>query len=196
MKTVTSISLSLMMVFMSASMNDQGLLTVAFRPSSSVPLKDLGTTNLKKGGGFEATVSYQFIQGFSVYGGWGWNIFSAEEELATFDHFEETGYRFGIQRIQPLSKESKLNFLLSAGGVLNHIESENDEGDIIDDSGHGIGWEGDLGISIPLSDKWQIVPGVRYHWLSRELVADGVSQSVDLNYISIGVSVSWTLVQY
>ena len=196
MKTVTSMSLGLLMVVLSVSMNAQGLFSVAFRPSSSVPLKDLGTMNLKKGGGFEATFSYQFIEGFTVYGGWGWNIFLPEEDLAPFDHFEETGYRFGIQRIQPLSKKSKLNFLLSGGAVLNHIESENEEGDIIDDSGHGIGWEADLGMSIPLNERWQIVPGVRYHSLSREIETDGVAESVDLNYIAIGVAVSWTLVQY
>jgi hypothetical protein len=195
MKTVTRIWLGLLMIVLSAPMNGQGLFNVAFRPSASVPLKELGSTNLKKGGGFEATFSYQFIRGFTMYGGWGWNTFLPEEDLEPFDHIEETGYRFGLQRIQPLSKESKLNFLLSAGAVLNHIESENDEGDIIDDSGHGIGWEADLAISIPLNEKWQIAPGVRYHSLSRELITDGLSQPVDLNYIAIGVAVSWTLVQ-
>lgn len=191
-------SLGLLLMVMSSSMNvqGQGLLNVAFRPSSSVPLKDFGTTNLKKGGGFEATFSYQFTQGFAIYGGWGWNIFLPEEDPAPFDHFEETGYRFGVQRIQPLSKKSKLNFLISGGAVLNHIETEDDEGEIIDDSGHGIGWEADIGISIPLNEKWQIVPGVRYHALSREIVTDGIAESVDLDYIAIGVSVSWTLVQF
>jgi len=83
---------------------------------------------------------------------------------------------------------------VSAGAVLNHIESENDGGDIIDDSGYGIR-EAELGISIPLNDKWQIAPEVRYHSLLRDLVTDGVAESVDLNYIAIGVAVSWTLFQ-
>lgn len=186
----------LLMVMSSMNGQGQGLLNVAFRPSSSTPLKDFGTTNLKKGGGFEANISYQFYQGFTIYGGWGWNIFLPEGDSAPFDHFEETGYRFGVQRIQPLSKESKLNFLISGGAVLNHIETEDDDGEIIDDSGHGIGWEADIGISIPLNEKWQIVPGVRYHALSREVVTDGIAESVDLDYIAIGVSVSWTLVQF
>jgi hypothetical protein len=149
------------------------------------------------GGGFEATFSYQFIEGFTMYGGWGWNSFQSEAGQESFAHVEETGYRFGIQRIQPLSTTSKLNFLISAGAVWNHLEAENDDGDIIDDSGHGIGWEADLGISIPLSEKWQIVPGVRYHSLSRELitVTNGAPQPVDLSYMAIVVAVSWTLIQ-
>ena len=108
-------------------------------------------------------------------------------------HFEETGYRFGLQFIHPLSSESKLQILLSAGGVGNHIETENGEGDIVNDTGHGLGWEVDAALSIPLNDRWQIVPGIRYHSLSREMMIGTTDESVNLNYISVGDGVSWTL---
>jgi hypothetical protein len=173
-------------------MHAQGKFNVGFRPSFSFPTTDLGTTKLNRGGGFEATFSYRFVPSFAAYAGWGWNTFKPNES-ATVAHFEETGYRFGVQYIQPFGAESKLKVLLSTGAVVNHIETENDEGDIIDDSGHGMGWEVDAGLSIPLSDSWQIVPGIRYHALPREISYDGNVQSVDLNYVSIGVTVSWTL---
>lgn len=195
MKTIIRSGLGLMLLLMASSIDGQGLLNVAFRPSASVPVQDLGNTALKMGGGFEATVSYQFLRGFTMYGGWGWNTFHPEDDQSFFEHIEETGYRFGVQRIQPLSEDSRLNFLLTAGAIWNHLEAENTDGDIIDDSGHGLGWEADLGIAIPLNQRWQIVPGVRYHALSRDLNTDGVSQPVDLNYISIGVAVSWILVE-
>ena len=171
----------------------QGQLNVTFRPSFNFPVKDLGSTELKKGGGFEATVSYRFIPRVAAYAGWGWNTFDPKQSENSVAHFEETGYRFGLQFIHPLSTESKLNILLSAGGVGNHIETENDQGDIIDDTGHGLGWEVDVALSIPLNDRWQVVPGVRYHALSRETMIGTVKESVDLNYISVGVGVSWTL---
>ena len=170
----------------------QGKFNVGFRPSFSFPLNDLGTTELNRGGGFEATFSYRFVPSFAAYAGWGWNTFKPEESVS-IAHFEETGYRFGLQFIQPFGSESKLKVLLSAGAIVNHIETENDEGDIIDDSGHGMGWEVDAGLSIPLSDSWQIVPGIRYHALPREIANGGNVESVDLNYLSIGVTVSWTL---
>ena len=172
----------------------QGNLNVAFRPSFNFPTKDLGETELKQGGGFETTFSYRFISEFAAYAGWGWNTFNPKEST-TVAHFEETGYRFGIQHIRALSEKSKLNFAFSAGIVMNHIETENDDGDIIDDSGHGIGWEIEVGLGIPLNERWQIEPDIRYHALSRNISDGGIERSVDLNYLSVGVAVCWTLIQ-
>ena len=172
----------------------QGQLNVTFRPSFNFPVKDLGSTELKKGGGFEATISYRFIPRLAAYAGWGWNTFGPQQSDNSVAHFEETGYRFGLQVIQPLNTESKLNILLSAGGVGNHIETENEQGDIVNDTGHGLGWEIDAALSIPLNDRWQIIPGIRYHALSREMTNGTVKESVELNYLSVGIGVSWTLV--
>ncbi len=170
----------------------QGKFNVGFRPSFSFPLKGLATTELNRGGGFEATFSYRFVPSFAAYAGWGWSTFKPKESIS-IAHFQERGYRFGLQFIQPFGAESKLKVLLSAGAIVNNIETKNDEGDIIDDSGHGMGWEVDAGLSIPLSDSWQMVPGIRYHALPREITNGGNVESVDLNYLSIGVTVSWTL---
>ena len=145
-------------------------------------------------GGFEATISYRFIPRLAAYAGWGWNTFGPQQSDNSVAHFEETGYRFGLQFIQPLNTESKLNILLSAGGVGNHIETENEQGDIVNDTGHGLGWEIDAALSIPLNDRWQIIPGIRYHALSREMTNGTVKESVELNYLSVGIGVSWTLV--
>jgi hypothetical protein len=172
----------------------QGKLNATFRPSFNFPVKDLDSTTLKEGGGFEVTISYRFIPRLAAYAGWGRNTFKPGGSNNSVAHFGETGYRFGLQFIQPLSSESKLNILLSAGGVVNHIETENDAGDIIDDTGHGLGWEAEAALSVPLNKRWQIIPGIRYHALSRDKTNGAVTESVDLNYVSVGVGVSWTLV--
>ena len=85
--------------------------------------------------------------------------------------------------------------MLSAGGINNHIETENGEGDIVNDTGHGMGWEVDAGLGIPVGKRWQLIPGIRYHSLSREMKSGTVSEPVDLNYLSVGVGVSRTLWQ-
>jgi opacity protein-like surface antigen len=172
----------------------QGKVNATFRPSVNFPVKDLGTTELKSGGGFEVDFSYRFMNKLSAYAGWGWSSFSPKESGNIVSHYEENGYRFGLQFFQPLSAESKLNLLLGAGAVGHHIEAENSEGDILDDSGHGMGWEVEAGLSIPVSKRWQIAPGIRYHSLSREMTIDDREESLDLNYLSVGVGVSWTLV--
>ncbi len=174
----------------------QDQLNVTFRPCFNDPVKNLGSTDLKNGGGFEVSFSYRFIPRLAAYAGWGRNSFNPENSDNSVDHFQETGYRFGLLFIHPMSSESKFNILLSAGGVFNHIETENDDGDIIDDTGHGLGWEVEAALSIMLNKRWQIVPGFRYHALTRDITIGAVKESVDLNYVSLGVGVSWTLVGY
>jgi opacity protein-like surface antigen len=195
-KIVQSIMVITMLITlcMAQVVHAQGKVNATFRPSVNFPVKDLGTTELKSGGGFEVNFSYRFMNKLSAYAGWGWSSFSPKQSENIVSHYEENGYRIGLQFIQPLSAESKLNLHLGAGGVGNHIEAENDEGDILDDSGHGMGWEVEAGLSIPVSKRWQIVPGIRYHSLSRDMTIDDREESVDLNYLSVGVGVSWTLV--
>ena len=184
----------LMILSMAQVAQGQGKVNATFRPSVNFPVKDLATTELKSGGGFEVNFSYRFMPKLSAYAGWGWSSFSPKQSENIVSHYEENGYRVGLQFIQPLGAESKLNLLLGAGGVGNHIEAENDEGDLLDDSGHGMGWEVEAGLSIPVSKRWQLVPGIRYHSLSRDMMIDDREESVDLNYLSVGVGVSWTLV--
>ena len=184
----------LMPLFMALVAPAQGKFNATFRPSVNLPVKDLGTTEIKNGGGFDVTLSYRFLPKLSAYAGWGWSSFSPKQSENIVSHYEENGYRFGLQFIQPLSAASPLNLHLSAGAVGHHIEAENEDGDILDDSGHGMGWEVEAGLSIPVSKRWQLVPGIRYHSLSREMTIETRKESVDLNYISVGVGVSWTLV--
>jgi hypothetical protein len=40
--------------------------------------------------------------------------------------------------------------MLKGGATYNHIETENSEGEIIDDSGHGFGWQAGTGLSLAI----------------------------------------------
>ena len=99
--------------------------------------------------------------------------------------FEETGYRYGLLFTQPIGT-SKLHYSISAGGLYNHIETENTSGEIISDSGHGLGWEADGSFHIPLGDRFSLIPTVRYHSLSRAIKIGSTTTDVDLSYFSIG----------
>ena len=146
----------------------------------------LGGADLNTGGGFEAAFHYRITPNIGAYAGWGWNKFSADRSFAGDDmDFEETGYVFGMQYIRPFGN-SNFSGYLRLGGLYNHIELENADGDITDDTGHGLGWQLAGGIEIPVGQQWKIIPGVKFNALSRELNSDEPygKQQLDLNYIT------------
>lgn len=152
----------------------------------------LGDADLKTGFGFEGSVSYRFLSHLHAQAGWSWNKFKTNQSFAGSDvDFEETGYLAGLQFIHPIA-DSKFSYLVGAGATYNHIETENPEGDIIADSGHGFGWQAEAGISIEVFKHWKLIPSVRYRALSRELKIDETITPVDLKYIATQLGITWS----
>jgi len=163
-----------------------------FRPGAGFPTKKLGDANLKTGFGLEGTVTYRFLPHLGVYGGWSWNHFEANRSFAgPKAEFEETGYTAGLEFLHPICS-SKVSLLLRAGAVYNHIEAENDRGDCLADTGHGLGWRSEVGIAIPLGEQWRLQPSVRFHALSRDMKIGTATTSLELNYVSVSVGLSRT----
>jgi len=155
----------------------------------SVPATKLNGTELNIGAGFEGIFHYKFLPHFGAYAGWGWNKFSADHTFAGQEvDFEETGYIFGFQYQHPIG-ESSMQYYLRAGGLYNHIEVENKEGEITNDTGHGLGWQLAGGFNIPLNSKWSISPGVKFNSLQRDLDLPASIESLNLNYLSARVGV-------
>jgi hypothetical protein len=150
----------------------------------SITLQELGDTDLKTGVGFEGLLHYRIMPHLGAYAGWGWNKFASDETFAGADvDFEETGYVFGLQFKHPIN-QSSLSWYVRGGGLYNHIEVENSDGDIIEDTGHGLGFHAGTGLDIQLSNKWSILPSVTFHSLSRDLDGDGINTTLDLTYLS------------
>jgi opacity protein-like surface antigen len=86
-----------------------------------------------------------------------------------------------------------LSYSLRVGGTFNHIEIENEDGELVADSDHGIGWEIGAGLVYDLNDRWQISPGIRYRALSREIGEEDAKVSVDLGYVAaeVGIAISF-----
>ena len=165
--------------------------SLEFRPGANYATQDIADADLGLGFGAELTIAYRFMPHLAAYAGWSYNNFAADQSFAGADaSFEETGYTFGLQFIHPIG-ESDIKYLVRAGGTYNHIEIENNSGDIIIDSGHGLGWQAEAGLVIPLSEKFSLLPSLRYRSLNRDIEIENVSTSVDLNYLSVGVGLSW-----
>lgn len=165
--------------------------SLEIRTGVNFATEKLGGVDVNTGFGGEIVLGYRFMEHLGVYGGWGWNQFSTDADEAGYEtDFEETGYTYGLQFIHPIG-DSRINYLLRAGGLWNHIEVENAEGDITHDTGHGLGWQAELGLAVTLGNHIMIQPGIRYRSLPGELEPVPMKTNMDLKYFSAGLGISW-----
>jgi hypothetical protein len=163
---------------------------ITLRPAVNFPVKEFGGSKLVMGVGLEGAFSYRFFTNFNLYIGYSWNGFFSDESFAGPKvSFQETGYSAGLQFIQPIG-ESDFSYFVGAGAILNHIEAENEAGSLIGDSKHGVGWQAGTGLMFPIAN-FMLVPSLRYRALSRKLPIDNSVYPVDLNYVSVGLGVTW-----
>jgi opacity protein-like surface antigen len=145
---------------------------------------DLNGANLNTGLGFETILQYRFMPFTSVYGGWGYSHFNANESFAGTDiDFEQTGYVLGLQFSRAIS-DSPISLFLRGGMLYSHIETENNVGDIISDTGHGVGFQVAGGIEVSIGKNWSLTPGLKYNSLSGETELEGVNYDLELRHVS------------
>lgn len=167
----------------------QGLWSVEVRGGVAVSTADLVSDDLGTGIHLDGTVAYRFADHLGAYAGWDWTHFNPDDSFAGPDlDIEETGYVFGLRFDHPFSGEfgSGPALWARAGGTVDHIEIENQEGSIVGDSGHGLGWEAGAGVSLPFGG-WRLTPGVRFRALSREIEIGSTKSDLDLRYITIDI---------
>lgn len=155
----------------------------------SLATQNLGGTDLNIGIAFEGVFTYRFMPHLGAYAGWGWNKFSSDDQFEGINaDFEETGYVFGLEFKHPIN-ESDISWLLRAGGLYNHMEVENQDGDIVEDTGHGLGYQLVAGIGVPIGEKWSLTPTVKFHSLSRDIDINGNTRDLDLRYLGVRVGI-------
>jgi hypothetical protein len=81
---------------------------------------------------------------------------------------------FGLQYKHAIGS-TPLSYYLRAGGLYNHIEIENADGDIIGDTEHGLGWQFAAGIDYSLGKNWSITPGLKFNSLARDVEMNGTT---------------------
>ena len=146
--TRTAALVLLLFTFMTLQAQDRWSFEI--RGGADYATQDLGDADLGLGIGFEGSVAYRFMPHVAVYTGWSWNHFNADQSFAGSDiDFEETGYTFGLQFVHPVG-DTQLRYLIRAGGLLNHIEIEDQERDFIGDSEHGFGWQVGAGLMVQI----------------------------------------------
>lgn len=187
MEKLLKSSVFVLIMVVSSITFSQNKWSVEFRPDINFPTEDFGDSKIKTGYGFEFTGAYHFTEHLSTYIGWSYNTFIIED--SNFD-LEETGYTLGLQFVYPFGKSKSLSYLLRAGATYNHLELENNYGDTIADSGHGFGYQIEVGLNYYLGIDFDLRPTIRYRALSRDVNIESASQNIDLNYLSFGLGIA------
>lgn len=157
---------------------------------ASFATKKIEGTSLNPGFGFEGTLHYRFMPYLGVYGGWGWNRLSSDHSQGGEDLcFEETGYVLGLYYNHPIGA-SAFSYYIRSGALYNHIETENENGEIIGDTGHGFGFQLAGGMSIDLGKNWSLTPGLKFSTLSRDIECEETHGKLDYQYISVRIGIA------
>lgn len=175
-----------------ASLPAQQRWTIDLRAAAAAPTQKLATTELDAGLGLSGTVAFRLQQHLHLYAGWDWMHFKADDSFAGSDvDFEETGYTFGLRFEHPFRGESRgLAYRLEGGGTFKHIEIEDDDGELIADSDHGLGYEAAAALLFPLGSGWRFTPGLRYRSLDREFRIGSAATDAGLRYVALELGVS------
>ncbi|MGE0157980.1 MAG: outer membrane beta-barrel protein [Gemmatimonadales bacterium] len=164
---------------------------VDLRAVGATSTQRLAGADLGLGVGFGMAVGYHLQPHLVAYGGWDWVHFQADRSFAGPDmDFEETGYTAGLRFEHPIGAETLTLFRVEAGATYKHVEVENLGGDIVDDSGHDLGFEAGGGLVLALGESWRFTPTLRFRSLSPTFDILGVAAKSDLRYAGIEVGVS------
>lgn len=186
-KVILTIVISLLVTAASFAQENEKRFGFELSGGASIATSKPGDAELNPGFGFEGIFHYRLMPHTGIYGGWGWNRFGADNSFAGVDVcFEETGYVFGLQFKHPIGT-MPLSYYLRAGGLYNHIEIENEAGDIIGDTGHGLGFQLAAGINYPVSRNWTVTPGLKFNYLSKDVEIQGITTGLNHNYISLRI---------
>jgi hypothetical protein len=141
------------------------------------------------GAGAEALFHYRVTKHLGLYGGWGYNAFRGEYEPAgNRCDFEETGYIIGLQYKRPL-EFTNVSFFVRGAFQYKHIEIEDPSGELLFDTTHGPGGQAGFGLDLPLSEKWSIVPELKFSTLLSKADIATAEQIPDRNYFSARIGI-------
>ena len=191
MKTKVFLVMTMLALFFNGAMAQESEKRFGVELNGDVAFvsSDLAGASLKTGLGFEAILQYRFMPFTSIYGGWGYGNFNADNSFAGPDtDFEQTGYVLGLQFKRPF-RNSPVSWFVRAGALYSHIETENNAGDIISDTGHGIGWQAAGGIEVALGKNWSLAPGLKYNWLSGETELGSATYQLDQRTVSARIGI-------
>ena len=191
-KTILATSaLTLAALGLFSPVSGQDTFGLELRANGAISTQDTEREYNENGFGFEANLQYQFQRNLWAYAGWDWARFSALNSIAGPEmDLEQTGYVLGVQYQRTFTETSPTSWWVRFGGIYDHLELEDADGELVDDSDHGLGVEGGAGISVPFAGRWSLTPGIRYRKLSRDLEVGGQEVPVKMESLAFEMGVA------
>jgi hypothetical protein len=179
------------LIFVASNTAHAQRLTVDLRPVLAVPTARLAGTDLEAGFGVGGTVALMVSSPFHVFAGWDWVHFNAEQSFAGSNmDFEETGYTMGARVELPFRNDGAVRYRFEAAATWKHIETENQAGDIVADSGHELGFEIAGGAIFPVGGQWTMVPALRFRALPSRFTLSSLTTVGNLRYVALEFGLS------
>jgi len=154
---------------------------------------NFGATDLGNGLGAEIHGNWYVTPNFALFTGLAGVIFDANDDFTGRDNaITDLGYIAGI-KVGGRFGRSRIGWRVH--GAANYGEMklyEEDTDHSIGETGHEMGWEVGYAVTITLPNQWVLTPGMTYRSRSADLRVNGVSESVDLNYVTVGVGIART----
>lgn len=168
----------------------QGRWSFELDGGATIPTGKLAGAELETGFGLGANVRVRLQADLPAYAGWAYHTFRTDAVLGLREiDVDDTGYGFGLRFEHPVFARS--SGWVRLGGIADHIELENEAGDIIGDTGHGLGYEVGAGLTIPVGARFALTPGGRFWSLSRDLEVDSRSENGRLSYLLVGAGITF-----
>jgi len=164
---------------------------IELRGSGGISTQDTDREAYETGFGLEGTVQYRFLSSVAAYGGYHYTQFNAMESIAGPDmHLENTGYVAGLRFERPLREGSATSGWVRTGLTYDNLEIEDPAGEIVNESGHGLGWEFGAGLVAPIIAGWSATPGVRYRSTSRDFGIGDAAVPVELQHVAFEMGIT------
>ena len=194
MKSLIRIALLAAIPAFATSVSAQQPWSVELRAGGAFPtvdmVGDLGTGN---GIAIEGNVSYDLLPFLGVFVGWDWVGFTPENSFAGTDiDFEGTGYLAGVQYQRAVTEALPFEIWLRAAVRYDHLELEDDAGDIVAGTDRDVGLDVGLGFSVDINDTWAVTPGVRYRAVTHDVqTSPSRTDEAEFRHVIVDVGVAY-----
>lgn len=173
------------------SLHAQDVWTFEQTGGIALTTQDLGDADLGLGYGFAGSVGYRIVGPFSVYAGWSWFRFRADESFAGPDiEVDRTGFLYGLEVRRPLGPRPMPEIQARLGLTYEQVDLEPEgSGDPIE-AGWEVGWGLGLVVAFPLGEHWRVGPALHYRALSPVFPTQPVQTGTDLTHLSLDIAFS------
>lgn len=162
-----------------------GELSLEFRGGYNFPMGDFDDSGAESQFGFGADMIVSLNPALSVYGGWGRDQFDCEN-CGDDDSYHSQGFEAGMKLLAP--REEGMLPWIRAGAIFHDLSGE--IGGVEFDSDNGFGFQGSVGVDIPLTHSFSVSPALRFQSWTAEFSGplNAFQAEQDVRYLSLDVA--------